>query len=389
MSNLVCLEHLESYDIDLVQQSVEICFNKLNMADLLKDKKTVLLKVCLPRDSYPDSAQTTHPSVVRAVVNILTNYGIKCVVADSPYGNYSISNLDRVYINSGMLEVANQTNCELNHNLKTCVMENPDGFMWKSLTLLDVVNNVDAIINLGKLKIDSTLVYFGASANLFGLVPGEVKTEILNRLTTLKDFYNYNLDIYQVLEGKLVLNVLDAVVAMEAENTPRMFYCLGVSKNCFSLDETIIDILDISKEKTVINQAERRDFHTLNQNKVLAEKDLRTLKINDFALTDFNERTLLHINEGERKKYFKNNQKRVFINGKKCKGCQICTKICPTKALTMKYDKNGELYATVDYNKCIFCYKCITACPYKVVDIIEPNGYKKLHKEIEKINSNQ
>jgi len=386
MSKIVCLESLDSYDIEIVQQAVESSFLKLNVEQILKNIKKVMLKVCLPTDTSPDMAKTTHPSVVRAVVNILSKYGIKCVVADSPYGSYSVSSLDKIYYNTGMLEVANQTNCVLNHNLKICNIETPNGVATKKITLIDVVNDVDAVINISKLKMDDNFGFWGATSNLFGLVPGDVKVRVLNGLSTLKDFYNYNLDLYSAIENKLLLNIVDGVVAMEAENTPRMLSCLAVGESCFSVDEALLEVLDINKEKTILNQADKRGMFNLNKVKILSNKPISEIKVEDFALVDFDEKTLLHKNENERKKYYMRNQKRVEISKNKCKGCGICTKICPTKALVMKYDKNGELYTTIDYEKCIFCYKCVTACPYKVVDTNEPSAYKKLQNEIEKYN---
>ena len=387
MNNNVSLEYIDNYNIDKVQQIVENSFSKLGVEDLLKNKKTVLLKVCASSAVSPDLAETTHPSVIRAIVNVLTKYGVKCLVADSPYGNFSTSWLDNVYLNTGILEVANQTNCELNRDLRTCEITQPNGVMAKSLTMLEIVKDVDAIINISKLKIDGKLGYVGAVANLFGLIPGDVKNLVLNRLKTLKDFYNYNLDLYQTIESKVVLNVIDGIVAMEANNTQRLLSCLGVSENAFSLDASILDILNVNYSKTILKYAKERDLFDYDKPyKQLSEK-IEKFKIQDFALTDFSDNSLLHKSESERKRYFKSTQQRVNIVGKKCKGCGVCTKICPTKALTMKYDKNGELYTVVDYDRCIFCYKCLTACPYKVVDVIQPSNYRKLKKELEKQNT--
>lgn len=386
MNNCVSLEYLDNYNISKVQEALENSFLKLDVENLFKDKKTVLLKVCAVGSFSPDVAETTHPTVVRAVVNILSKYGIKCIVADSPYGTYSSSWLDNVYLNTGMLEVANLTNCELNRNLKTISLEQPNGVATKSITILDVVNNVDAVINIAKLKIDKKLAYVGATANLFGVIPGEFKTLTLNRLKTLKDFYNFNLDLYQAVENKIVLNIIDGIVSMEANNTPRLLSCLGVSENAFALDASILDILNINYNKSVLKYAKERDLFNYDKPyKQLSEK-IEKFKVQDFALIDFNENIYIHKSEVERKRYFKSTQQRVSINGKKCKGCGVCTKICPTKALTMKYDKNGELYTVVDYNKCIFCYKCVTACPYKRVDIVQPLNYKKMQKELNRQN---
>ena len=110
-----------------------------------------------------------------------------------------------------------------------------------------------------------------------------------------------------------------------------------------------------------------------------------SFNIKDFQVVDFDNHTEIK----QSKSYFNAHQERVEINKNKCKGCRICSRICPTGAITMKCDKNNELYATIDYKKCIYCNKCVTACPYSMVDIKTPLSYKLLEKEIEKENKKQ
>lgn len=384
MNRIVNLEYLDNYKIDNVQKSIENSFSKLDLSSIFAGKKKVMLKVCLPKSCSPDEAETTHPSVVRAVVNVLSKLGVKCVVVDSPYGKFGLDHLDEVYVNTGMLEVANLTTCELNRNLNTNFIQLPNGIKTKRLHVLDVINEVDAIINIGKIKIDDTLGYCGALTNLLGIMPGDVKTININRLITLKDFYQFNLDVYNAVEDKLILNIIDGVVALEAGNTQRLLSCIGVCEDIFSLDACILDILGIDLKNTIINQAEEQGLFDTSKSYRLLGKDIKDFKVEDFALSDFDANSKIHETDSQRKKLYKQNQQRVVIPQNKCKGCGICSKICPTNAITMKYDKNNELYAVVDYNKCILCYKCVTGCPYKVVELHKPLNYKKLEKEINK-----
>lgn len=386
MNNNVSMEYLDNYDIIKVQNAVDKQMLDLKVAQLFKPKMKVFIKVCAPDMSGPDMGKSTHPSIVRAVVKALTEFGVKCVLADSPYGKYNFQNLDAVYLNTGMLEVANLTTCELNRDLKTTTHETPNGVKAKSIELLKIATDCDAIVTIGKAKIDSRLGYFGAVANLFGLVPGDLKSIVLNRLDTLKDFNNYVLDIYDVLKDKIVLNVVDGIVALEKGDSQRMLSCLAMSENIFALDLAIMNILGIKPANTILKQAEERDlFDGTKPLRQIGEGTLR-FRVEDFGIGDFNELTPINEDLKASKSYFKKYQKRVDINGKRCKGCEVCSKICPTKAITMKIDANGELFANVDYKKCIYCNKCHTACPYKVVEIIEPKGYKKVSKEIENHN---
>lgn len=386
MSKAVWLDKIDNYNILELQNRLEHCFFDLDLKKLFKPKMKVLIKVCMPQSVSRDNAETTHPAVVAALVNILSSMGVKCFVADSPYKKYSPEMLDQVYLNTGMLEVANTTKCELNRNLKTTKINVRNGVATKNLTLLEIVNDFDVIINIGKIKVDNQLGYLGAVSNLFGFVPGEKKTLVLNGLNTVADFNQYLLDIMEVLKDKLLLNILDGVVALEKDKTPRMLYCLGVSQNVFSLDEAIIDILGIDKNDTIIKLAKDRDFIKQDAGYKTINCKVEQFALSDFALPEITLDSIIHTNQKDRNRFYKNNQARPEITGSKCKGCSICSHICPTKAIIMKYDKNGELFAEIDYNKCIFCNKCIAACPYSVAKLHTPKAYNELEKEINKFN---
>lgn len=386
MSRAVWLEKIDDYNISELQNKFEHCFFDLDVKKLFKPKMKVLIKVCLPYSVSRDSAETTHPAVVGALVNMLTSLGVKCVVADSPYKKYTVENLDQVYLNTGMLEVENLTKCKLNRNLKTCTKHIKDGVATKNVTLLDIVNDVDAIINVGKIKIDNNLGYLGATANLFGLIPGERKTLTINGLNTILDYNNYLLDLLSVLQTKTILNVLDGIVALEKDKTPRMLYCLGVSESSLYLDEAILDILNIKKENSIIKQAIEREFIKENSTYKTINCSVEEFKITDFAMSELALSSQIHKNKGEHKRYFNKYQSRPTIDDKKCKGCSICSRVCPTKAIIMKYDKNGELYAEIDYKKCIFCNKCVTACPYSVTKLCVPAKHLEMEREINKFN---
>lgn len=386
MSKNVYLSYLENYKIEDVEDSLNSAFYNLNLFSVVKPKMKVLVKVDVNSACVPDMAETTNPAVVRAVVNLLTNLGAICTVVDSPYKKYNVENLDNIYLTTGMLEVANQTKCTLNRNLTSFVKEIPNGKMLKSVYLLDVLNQYDAIVNVGKIKIKENFGYMGACSNLFGFVPGEMKTTICNRLNRVEDYENMLLDIYSVVQNKLLVNVLDGVVTLEAGDSPRMLSCLAVSENALNLDATILDILNISPKNSIIKVATERELYSAqNSYKVLGEK-IEKFRITDFLIGKAELNSFLN---GKPKINVDKNQKYVHINGKVCKGCEICSKICPTNAIVMKYDKNGELFAHINYNKCIYCFKCSTACPYSVVEIVEPLKYKKLIKEITKYNENK
>ena len=386
MSKIVSLKYLNDYNSKELEASIKTALEQLCITNTIKPKMKVLIKACLPTAVSADMAETTHPSVVRALSNVLKQLGAECIVADSPYKKYSLETLDKVYLNTGMLDAANQSSCVLNKDLSTFTIATPNGVMNKSLTLLNVINEVDAIINVGKLKIDETLGYVGVVANLFGFVPGEMKTQALARLSTQKDFHNYCIDIHDAIKDKVIFNVLDGIVALESGNTQRMLNCLAISENMFCLDAAVVDILDLGFKNTVLKQAKARGLFDYEKGYKLIGDKLEKFKVADFNIHEFSDCSPIYKDKSEQVKYFKKHQLRTKIKPNNCKGCSVCTKICPTGAITMKTDTRGELYASINYNKCIFCNKCHTACPYKVVEIVLPSGHKQIMKEIEKQN---
>lgn len=67
---------------------------------------------------------------------------------------------------------------------------------------------------------------------------------------------------------------------------------------------------------------------------------------------------------------------RPELESAKCISCRKCSKVCPTKAITMvEHGKNARgrpiLWPEVDNDKCICCENCIDACPKSALHIKE------------------
>ncbi len=389
MNNQVAIKHIDNYNVNHVQKTLNELFAACETNKLFKNNAKVLIKINAGLPVCPDAALTTHPAVVQALVNILSDLGAKCVVADAPQKQYTLNALDKIYFETGMLDVANSTKCQLNHDLSVAKLDIPNGVKTKSAIILQQALEADVIVNVGKLRVDDNLGLLGVSAGIFGLIPGDVQNQVLNRLTTVEDFYNFNIDLIDRLKDKIILNIFDGVVALEANASQRMLSCLAVAENMFSLDAVICKIVGKEYEDAIIKTAAKRGLVNFEKPFELVSGDIKELELQDF---DFGEQTIysnIHKNLTAQKRYFNKYQQRVIIDPDKCKGCGRCAKICPANAILMKYDKNGELYAQIDYKKCIFCNKCYAACPYKVVDLKSPLGYKMVNFNITKYNKDK
>lgn len=378
----VALKVCKEYECDIITKALQECFNLIGgLSNFIKPNYTVLIKPDLYNSTEPNVAKTTNPNVISALADLVNNIGAKCIIADSPKGDFKQSTLDNTYVKTQMLQSSNNGHAMLNTNEEITTIINPNGEYCREIYVLDAVNDVDVIINVGKFRCDKYLGLIGCSQNLFGLVPGKFKELIKSRCHTLKSFYNYNIDLYEAFENKVVLNVLDAIVGSEANDDPRILNAILVGANPYSVDATALKIINANPEDSLLlSESVRRG--KLNFNFELVGDKVEPLVCMDFHYTNF----LNNVKKGSYNSFkhdYNRSQKRPIISSRQCKGCKTCAQNCPMKAISMQNGQMGE-YAKVDYNKCITCFKCVDSCPYKIIKTKTPIKYNAIDKMIKK-----
>ena len=241
------------------------------------------------------------------------------------------------------------------------------------------------IINIPKLVVNGTI--HGALDANFYLQPTEARLIANNRLFDLTRLYNYQSDLYLAVKNKLILNVVDAIVSREANESQRILNALIVGENPIAVDSCIYKILDKDfKSSTEYEIASARKL-------ISSDKDIEICgdRIEKFVKTNYvcseNAITNHPFSDKEAKKIskkYKAYQARPRVDEKQCKGCEECTKICPNKAIEIKLDQNEEKFALISHNKCIHCFRCVHNCPYSAIKVVSPNKYKKLNSRLNK-----
>lgn len=64
---------------------------------------------------------------------------------------------------------------------------------------------------------------------------------------------------------------------------------------------------------------------------------------------------------------------KVIFDEERCKGCELCTTVCPKKIVVMAKDRiNSKGYhpaTVVEMDKCIGCAFCALICPDVVIEV--------------------
>lgn len=87
----------------------------------------------------------------------------------------------------------------------------------------------------------------------------------------------------------------------------------------------------------------------------------------------------------------------MWVNEKRCKGCDICVSVCPAGVLSMRLDSKmilGKVAEVSFPESCIGCRECELHCPDFAIFVAEKGEYKfaKINQESqlrgEKIKAN-
>lgn len=360
---IVALKHCPSYDERAVQDAVDALFALCGgMESIVKPGQRVLVKLNLLMKRTPERATTTHPAVARAIVRAIQNAGATAILADSPGGPFTRGMLSGVYETCGIKAVAEETGCVLNDDFSTTTRFFEEGQAARHLDLLGVLDHVDAVITVGKLKTHGLTTMTGCVKNLYGLVPGTTKVEYHARYQDVALFSNMLLDICACV--KPCFAILDAVEGMEGEGpsggTPRMIGALIGSRNAHAADAVGARLIGLAPEQvTTLEAAMKR---SLLPDFELAGDDIAPMILTDFDIPMKHKRAswVRLVN-----KLPQVLRPRPVFTHRLCDGCGTCVRACPAKAIAMD-DKHRP---QVDVKKCIRCYCCQELCPKTDVEV--------------------
>jgi len=212
----------------------------------------VLLKPNLLYGKAPEKAVTTHPSIVKGMIQIVREVGGIPFIGDSP----SIGSLMRAAEKAGIKRVADENKCPLIDFEKPILPSKGGGKFFKQLEIDKRVLEADVVINLPKWKTHGMMLLTLGVKNLFGCIPGPRKA--LWHLRAGEDrklFAQMLIDLYQMIQPSLTL--LDGIVGMEGNGPgsgdPIQLGLILTSRDPLSLDQVVCDLLRIPRKSLMTN----------------------------------------------------------------------------------------------------------------------------------------
>jgi uncharacterized protein (DUF362 family)/Pyruvate/2-oxoacid:ferredoxin oxidoreductase delta subunit len=361
----VAVESVAGYDRAEVKAGLcRLLAHLGGMSAFVKPGERVLLKPNLLSAKPPEAAVTTHPELVRAVIELVREAGGIPIVGDSP----GVGGLSRVAEKSGVLAVLRETGTEL-VQFDEPLLRSGSG-VFKRFELARPYLEADRVINLPKLKTHEMMTMTCAVKNLFGAVVGAAKVAWHLKAGDDRDlFARLLLEIYQL--RKPDLNIVDAIVAMEGNGpsggAPRQVGLLLAGVNGVAVDVIAGELLGIPEKRLYVERAARRlqldgaDRATVRTSGVPLDEVrvsnflLPTISDVQFGLPPIITRRLRHLVT-------------AFpcpLPGK-CRLCGVCRAACPPGAIT-----HGHREIRIDYRTCIRCFCCRELCPYDALGVRE------------------
>lgn len=366
----VILKRCEEYDYNAIKNIIEDIFIKLDCYKLIDKNKKVFIKLnCVGPFDYSYGI-TTHPVVLKAVIDVLKTITSNIYVGDNP----ATRDLTYTLKKCGLYDVILSSGAHIINNTILKKIYNKNASIYQSFEVSEEMVDVDVIINLPKLKTHSLAYMTVAMKNFFGLVYGLNKSAWHVLANNPLDFGNAMCDLYGALLNELsnkpIINICDGIIGLEGEGpstggNKKAGNVILASLDAISLDRIACEVVSLDQNHLFMtNIASSRGLGEGDITKIniigdsLSQFDDIKFKAPKDSLSNIGLRFLQH-------KTIRNLLlEHPYINTSKCIKCGECAKICPPK--TMILEKNS--FPRLNAKNCIRCWCCQEVCPKNAID---------------------
>ncbi len=338
----------------LIQSLKDIDFN-------FKKNMKVLIKPNILGPYPPEKAVTTHPVVIEELCKILKKYNAKIIIGES-----SAYNTNQSFEVSGIKKLSKYAEI-LNFESVPKKVFNINNI---KIPLPKILFEVDLIINMAKLKTHCFTKVTLASKNLYGCIPGKLKSLIHKKFPLEKDLSKVIFELNKIIKPQL--NIIDGILGMEGEGpgtsgTPINSNLIISGKNNFAVDIIASEVMGFNPYNIYTNKFSKIKKEDI---KIIGSKNIN-LNFKKAKLTNLSFLSIFNILFPKPK---------IFFNHKKCTQCHVCEEKCPVQAITLKP------YPICNHKTCVRCLCCIEVCPSNAIYLKENKIKETLKKFIEKFS---
>jgi len=349
--------HKAQYDYSSLKPTVDRMLDRIGSLRIPTGAR-VLIKPNFLAPAGPDRAMTTHPLVLRAVVEYVLEKGGRPRVFDSP----GLGSFQRVLRKGGYAQALGGLDVELRPFTETVKVDIDEPFGRIDIAREAVAS--DVVINLPKLKTHTQMLLTLGVKNLFGCIVGLTKPEWHMRSGVDRQmFARLLVQIHRAIHPAATL--LDGILAMEGEGpgrsgTPRKLGILAAGASAPAVDVAVCRLVGIRPELLPTHRA-AMDLGLVPETVAIAEDvpPVRGFNLPVLAPLTFGPKRLQRLMR-------RHLVQRPVVDPAKCRLCGECWRYCPAKAITPYTQIVG-----FDYDRCIRCYCCIEMCPHGALKSVE------------------
>ncbi len=260
----VALTRCDGYDRPEVRRALDDLLAPLGgMRAFVHPGERIALKPNCLLGTAPERAITTHPAVVRAVAQAVSEAGAHPVLVESP-GPATMNTeraLRRVFAKTGLLAMAEEIGLEVSLDTESEAVSAPDSVLVKRVEVLRALRRADGVISLSKLKTHTYMTFTGAVKNLFGAIPGYGKAGFHAGLSDPDRFADMLLDLADVVAPRL--SIMDGVVGLEGDGPgtggrPRELGVLFAGEDPVAVDQAACRLVGIDAAAVPVLRAAAR-----------------------------------------------------------------------------------------------------------------------------------
>lgn len=369
MKNQVAITRIKEEDVK------SAVFNALDLigakALFTSSVKVVLIKPNLLLPKEPKKAATTHPDVLKAVIQWVKQFSPKKIIVGESSGTFRRGTTDKAFKISGLADVCEEEGVDWTAfektERKTYSIKNP--LVLSELTSSVLLEEADIIINIPKIKTHGQCLLTCSIKNMFGTAILGNKVRIHAQFSTKERFHSALVDIYSV--SKPQLTVIDAYYCQEG-NGPSAGDVVKLDLILAGFDPVALDtvackLIGFNPDKVLHIRKAREKGLGSNDFKIIGEsiesvkrkfKKPRSYPVS-FPLPKF-----LAVYVG--KVIFRPT---ISFKMDKCILCGTCWQNCPVNAINPpKTLGKGLSLPKWKKGRCITCYCCAELCPQDAVD---------------------